>query len=127
MNGVTPIPQAALLALLKNANVPMGRAPDLSGSGRFQSELLSFQRAETMTGQITTQLVSGVRPSVFIPDQGTAAACTPSTTQKRSDSRKKSKSGTASHATTPACLLHTGKKSHPNVVPPGRCCSQSFL
>ncbi|WP_262691454.1 hypothetical protein [Kordiimonas aestuarii] len=102
MSGIAPIPQAALLALLKQPNMNAARLPDFSGSGRFQAELLSFQRAETITGQMNTQLVSTVRPSVFIPDLNASAACAQGTTQKRSEPKKKDKPGNGGHAVTPA-------------------------
>ncbi len=82
-------PQAALLALLR---IPVGttsQAPDLSASGRFQNELLAFHRQESVSSQATTQLVSSVRPSVFIPEAGMAAG--QNTTSKRGSSKKPQK------------------------------------
>ncbi|WP_417452196.1 hypothetical protein [Kordiimonas sp.] len=102
MTAIIPPSQAALLALLKQPNMNAARLPDLSGSGRFQAELLSFQRSETMSGQTTTQLVSGVRPSVFLPDATAATSSGQSTTQKRDVGKKKDKANTAGHATAPA-------------------------
>ena len=84
------------MALLKHANMNAARPADMAGGGRFQHELLAFQRAGTTGPQANTQLVSTMRPSVFIPDLQAPAACaqgaSQGTTQKRSGSRKKDKS-----------------------------------
>ncbi len=99
MSGVTPIPQAALVALLKHANPVTARLPDVPARGQFQHELLSFQRAATSASQANTHLVSTLRPSVFIPDIQGAAACTHATTPKRAESKKKDRSASGSGTT----------------------------
>ncbi|WP_155860110.1 hypothetical protein [Kordiimonas gwangyangensis] len=91
MTGVITIPQAALMALLKHANTSTARLPDVPGRGQFQHELLSFQRATTSAPQMNTQLVSSMRPSVFIPEIQGAGACAPTTTPKRGEAKKKDK------------------------------------
>lgn len=102
MTGVIPIPQAALAALLKHAQQATARLPDVPGRGQFQHELLSFQRATTAAPQMNTQLVSTLRPSVFIPEVQGAAACTPGTTPKRADGKKKDKPASTSGGTRQA-------------------------
>lgn len=96
MTGIAPIPQAALMALLKHVNQNTARLPDVPGRGQFQHELLSFQRATTAAPQITTQLASTLRPSVFIPEVQGSAACAQGTTPKRGGDKKKDKSSSGS-------------------------------
>lgn len=90
------------MALLR---IPVGSqspAPGLSSSGRFQNELLAFHRQESVSSQTTTQLVSSIRPSVFIPEAGTASAGQ-NTTSKR-DSGKKSRKKSDGSVQTSAFL-----------------------
>jgi hypothetical protein len=99
MTGIAPIPQAALMALLKHANITAARPADLSGGGQFQHELLSFQRAGTTVSQASTQLVSTLRPSVFIPELPPTAGCAQGTTPKRGETKKKDKPSSGSGGT----------------------------